>query len=190
MSKDVPLVEKAEDAEELAPFDALMDNMKHCEYLIRVLFNKDFFTAETTNKREIQDKISKLKLEGEVSEQFSAKEKQEIKEEGYKLDCLLAAVEFLRDNVVSKRDTVLESGELAGWEKLSEEDWREEFLEKTSKCGKFQAKEALKKTSNLREAIRIAPTLALELPKFGDKPAPADLGATLQRAKKEVGRNF
>lgn len=177
--------EVTETPEELNPFETTKEKLKSCEYLIRVLFNTDFITAETTTKKEVFEKISKLKAEISASEEFGLEELLELNKYVAKLECLMSAFEYLRENNLSAKEKVLKSGGEAGWTLLEKEDWKIEYVQKSQNCGRFQAIKALEETKDLAEACKIAPKLVAEFPKFGKAPPPKDLMATLSRNKKK-----
>ena len=97
----------------------------------------------------------------------------------------MAAFEYLRENKPNAQAKVLKSGAEAGWDLLEKEDWKIEYIQKSQKCGRFQAIKALEKTKDLAEACKLAPNESVELPKFGTTAPPKDLMATLSRNKKK-----
>ena len=77
-----------------------------------VLFNSDFISAKTVTKQEVQEEVNKLKAEGEASEEFTPEDKQEIARQCMKLECLIAAVEYLRENNESSKGVAIAKGEI------------------------------------------------------------------------------
>lgn len=179
-----PEVVEVKDVEELSPFDEMINKIGNVEYLIRVLFNSDFITAETTTKKDVIEKMNILKTQVNTSEQFTGADKDVLVKGILKLEVLLGAVEYLREKIEKSKEVVLEKGNDLGWSELEKEDWRVEFVQQASKCGRFQAIKALEDTNDLKAAIAEAPKLKASPPSFGEKP-PADLMSTLQRAKKK-----
>ena len=55
---------------------------------------------------------------------------------------------------------------------------------KATKCGRFRAREILKETDDLDEAIRKAPTTEVKLPSFGGTLPPPEVLATLRRGNR------
>lgn len=174
--------------EDVTQFESIMDRLNNTLYKIRVLFNHDFISAETVKKKEVKEKMMKLRNEGEISDLFTKTEREEILRVCTKLECLMAAHEFLRENASQAKALVLLKGAEVGWEDLKEEVWREEFVEKAGTCTKLQAREALSKTADLSKAVKMASKITVQSPQFGGKPPSAEAIATMKRLKKSKNK--
>lgn len=129
-----------------------MEELMGMSYKVALYFTNTHHT-HLTDTKELKKVMARI---AQIKKQYA--DDDDILAQADKLLCTIAGNKYVRDGKDKDRKDCLNFGESAGWDILTDQPWRPQFVAKAAKVGYQTAVTALEDSADLNVAIEKAPS--------------------------------